>query len=75
MRGGGRDVVAGVGLERVAVRSDVQNKKTCQRSMRREPSWLGLVGLSQADDALFSGSTAMIILDLIRGVELIEARG
>ncbi|MGZ3356839.1 MAG: hypothetical protein ACXVBO_18560, partial [Isosphaeraceae bacterium] len=45
-----------------------------QRSLRRGPPWLGLVGLSQADDALFSGSTFLIILDLIRGVELVEAR-
>ncbi len=40
--------------------------------MRRGPPWLGLVDLSQADNAFFLGSTIVSILDLIRGVELIE---
>jgi len=46
MRGGGRDVAACVGLERVAVRCGIQNKRTRQRSLRRGPPWLGIVGLS-----------------------------
>jgi hypothetical protein len=50
-----------------------KTKKPRQRSLRRGPPWLGLVGLSQVDDALFSRSTPMIIPRLIRGVELIEA--
>jgi hypothetical protein len=49
-----------------------KTKKNRQRSLRRGPPWLGLVDLSQADDALFVGSTTVSILDLIRGVELIE---
>jgi len=52
-RGDGRDVVACVGLERVAVRNDVQNEKTRRRSMRRGPPWLGLADLSQAGGNLF----------------------
>ena len=51
-----------------------KTKKTCQRSMRRGPPWLDIVGLSQVDDALFSRSTSTIILGLIRGVELVEVR-
>ena len=73
-RGDGRGGVVCVGFERVTVRSEVHNKKTRLRSMRRGPSWLGIIGLSQADDALVSRSTTPIIPALIRGVELVEAR-